>query len=553
MTKRIIVAVLIACFACGAAFAQNAKAYFSQGQEHLKNGNFAEAVTALESATKLEPKNKQYANLLKEAQQKRSDEALTQGQKLHQEGNYTEAINYYNLAIRAAPPGTNTSKIQNLRKEAQSAINLAEKQALAEQETVAQQEQKKLELEKQKELEEKARELEEQKRLLEEKARELEEKERLSQSQSQKEKVEQAKQFLEKANELLITGKYPESITQYEHALNMGVLNNIETVETQRLVSEAKALQEEMVKYNRPLQDSDFDVAQSGNVITITKYKASVSKTITVDGKSHTVFFGVLNVNIPQKVFGQNLSIIGPEAFKNCGLQSVVIPDTVTEIGYGAFANNNLEKVTLGKGIKVIKGGVSQGSVEVSELGAFEGNKYLTEIVIPDMVTEIGARAFKDCGLKRAIFGKLVQTIGESAFRNNQLPDIALPASTRYIRRFAFHQNQIKNLLITNGILEIYDEAFTNNPMESVVIPASLQGLCTINGMSCPRIGGYNSKYTASSPLTFPNTLVLVTFPANLHDDNLATFEESLRSYYVTNKKLAGVYIKNGPVWNYKR
>jgi hypothetical protein len=71
--------------------------------------------------------------------------------------------------------------------------------------------------------------------------------------------------------------------------------------------------------------------------------------------------------------------------------------------------------------------------------------------------------------------------------------------------------------------------------------------------MPCPRIGGYNAKYTASAPLTFPNTLILVTFPANLHDDNLATFEQSLKDYYITNKKAAGVYVKNGPVWNYKR
>jgi len=233
----------------------------------------------------------------------------------------------------------------------------------------------------------------------------------------------------------------------------------------------------------------------------------------------------------------------------------VVIPDTVTEIGFGAFANNNLEKVTLGKGLKIIKGGISQGIVEVYELGAFEGNKNLTEVIIPDAVTEIGARAFKDCGLKRVVFGKMVQTIGESAFRNNQLPAIEFQPAVRYIRRFAFHQNQIKNLLLPNGILEIYDEAFTNNPMESISIPASLATLTKINGFDCPRIGGYFAKYAASSPLTFPNTLILVTLPANLQDDNLTTFEVNLRTYYTGNKKALGVYLKDRDtgVWSYKR
>jgi len=517
MAKRLILTALISCLVLGTAFAQKAKDYIAQGNDQLKQGNYAEAVAAFESAIKLEPKNKTAATGLNDAKLKRMEEAFAQAQKLQQEGKYTEAIILYNSAIRYAPAGYNTRNIQNRRDEAQKALALTEQQ--------------------------------EQSAILEKEQQALQQ----AQSQTSKERQEMAQQTVKKANDLLIGGKYPEAIALYETAIAEEGLSRNEITETQRLITEAKALQEEMVKFNRPLQDSDFDVAQAGNIITITKYKASTSKTITVGGTNHTVYFGILSVVIPQKVFGQNLSIIGPEAFKNCGLQSVVIPDTVTEIGYGAFANNNLEKVTLGKGLKVIKGGLSQGSVEVSELGAFEGNKTLTEIVIPDAVTEIGARAFKDCGLKRVIFGKLVQIIGESAFRNNQLPDVAFQPAVRSIRRFAFNSNQIKNLFLPNGIAEIYDEAFTNNPMESVVIPASLAGLVMMNNMQSPRIGGYNSKYTAAAPLTFPNSLVMVTFPGNLHDDNLATFEQSLRDYYISNRKAPGVYIKNGPVWTFKR
>jgi hypothetical protein len=513
MAKRLILTVLILCLVIGGAFAQKAKDYIAQGQNNLKEGKFAEAVTSFESAIKLEPKNKQAATLLNEAKQKRMEEAFAQAQQLQAEGKYSEAIAMYNTAVRAAPAGFNTRNIQNRRSEAEKALAFSEQQ---EQNAIS-------------------------------------EKEQQANSQSSKERQEQAQQAVKKANELLIGGKYPEAIAQYEAAIAEEGLTRAETTEANRLINEAKALQEEMGKFNRPLQDSDFDVAQAGNIITITKYKASTSKTISVGGTNHTVYFGILNVTIPQKVFGQNLSIIGNEAFKNCGLQSVVIPDTVTEIGYGAFANNNLEKVTLGKGLKVIKGGLSQGSVEVSELGAFEGNKTLTEIVIPDTLTEVGARAFKDCGLKRVIFGKMVQIIGESAFRNNQLPDVAFQPAIRSIRRFAFNSNQIKNLFLPNGIAEIYDEAFTNNPMESVVIPVSLSTLVQMNNMPSPRIGGYNSKYTASAPLTFPSSLIMVTFPGNLHDDNLATFEQSLRDYYISNRKAPGVYIKNGPVWTFKR
>jgi len=518
MTKRLIMTALISCLVLGAAFAQTkARDYIAQGQENMKQGKFAEAVTSFEAAIKLEPKNSNAAKLLNEAKQKRMEEAFTQAQRLQQEGKYADAIAMYNSAIRYAPAGYNTRNIQNRRDEAQRALALSEQQEQSSASNAELQAQQ------------------------------------AAQAALLKERAEAAKAEITKANDFLLGGKYPEAITQYEKTIADGGLTPAEITETNRLITEAKALQEEMVKYNRPLQDSDFEVTQAGNIITITKYKASVEKKITVGGATHTVYFGVLNVVIPTKVFGQNLSIIGPEAFKNCGIISVVIPDTVTEIGWGAFANNNLEKVTLGKGLKVIKGGISQGSVEVTEIGAFEGNKPLTEIIIPDTVTEVGARAFKDCGLKRVIFGKMVQIIGESSFRNNQLPDVAFQPSVRSIRRFAFNSNQIKNLFLPNGVAEIYDEAFTNNPLESVVIPASLATLTPMNNMPSPRIGGYNSKYTAAAPLTFPNTLIMVTFPGNLHDDNLATFEQSLRDYYISNRKAPGVYIKNGPIWTFKR
>jgi len=523
MAKRIIVMVLTACLVCGAVFAQNAKTLITQGQEHLKQKNYAEAVAAFEAALKADPKNKQAPPLLKEAQEKRMKEAFEQAQKLYNEKNYEEAITQCNAAIRYAPPGTKTSDIQNLRNKAQEDLSNTKQQA----------EQR-------------------EKRAIEEQQRLLLEQEQQAKAQAEKERAEQARQTIQKANELFIAGKYPDAIAQYEHAVTAGGLTNVEIIETQRLITEAKDVQAKMASFNRALKDDDFDVIQNTTAtITITKYKASESRTINIGGVSHTVHFGILNVVIPAKLYNVNVTIIGNEAFKNCGIVTLVIPDTVTEIGFGAFYGNNLERITIGRGIKIIKGGVAQGRIEVSELGAFEGNKSLTEVFIPDTVTEIGARAFKDCGLKSITIGKGVTIIGESAFRNNQLPVVTLPVAIKTIRRYAFHQNQIQSLNLPNGISEIYDDAFTKNPMTAVVIPVSLATLTKINGLDCPRIGGDHKHYSAFTP-TFPDTLVRVTLPANMQDGNMETFEESLRNVYTSptvNKRAAGTFVKNGPVW----
>ena len=78
MTKRIIVTILTVCFVCGVVFAQQkTKEFIAQGQEHMKSGNYAEAVKAFEAALKLEPKNKLVYKLLNEAKQRRAETQKT--------------------------------------------------------------------------------------------------------------------------------------------------------------------------------------------------------------------------------------------------------------------------------------------------------------------------------------------------------------------------------------------------------------------------------------------------------------------------------------------
>ncbi|MCH5299409.1 MAG: leucine-rich repeat protein, partial [Ruminococcus sp.] len=73
--------------------------------------------------------------------------------------------------------------------------------------------------------------------------------------------------------------------------------------------------------------------------------------------------------------------------FLNCdGIEKIVIPDTVTKIGYSAFSGcTNLTEVTVPD--------------SVTEIGrtAFSECTSLTEIIIPDNVIEIGYQCFGNC------------------------------------------------------------------------------------------------------------------------------------------------------------
>ena len=113
----------------------------------------------------------------------------------------------------------------------------------------------------------------------------------------------------------------------------------------------------------------------------------------------------------------------------NKGIQSVVIPEGVTEIGNCAFDGcSSLTSVTIPEGVTEICGGafgrcISLTSVTipkgVTEIGncAFAGCDSLTSVTIPEGVTKIGHWAFEDCSsLTSVTIPDSVTEIGARAF-----------------------------------------------------------------------------------------------------------------------------------------
>ena len=104
---------------------------------------------------------------------------------------------------------------------------------------------------------------------------------------------------------------------------------------------------------------------------------------------------GGLAIIIPSEINGIPVTAIATDAFKNKGLTSVEIPNSVTSIGYAAFLNNQL-----------------------------------TSVVIPNSVTSIGNSAFYNNKLTSVEIPNSVTSIGNSAFYNNPLTSARVPTST---------------------------------------------------------------------------------------------------------------------------
>ena len=140
---------------------------------------------------------------------------------------------------------------------------------------------------------------------------------------------------------------------------------------------------------------------------------------------------------------GNSVTSIGAEAFKGCNaITSVTIGNSVTSIGGSAFEEcSSLTSVTIGNsvtsiGAKAFNNCDALSSVYISDLSAWcridfvngynplcKGAKFylnnveVTDLVIPDDITEIKKYAFADCqSLTSVTIPNSVTSIGNYAF-----------------------------------------------------------------------------------------------------------------------------------------
>ena len=236
---------------------------------------------------------------------------------------------------------------------------------------------------------------------------------------------------------------------------------------------------------------------------TNTFYFDETTGTITKYAESDTV------VVIPSKINGVPVETIGHAAFERSAVTSVTIPDSVTAILDGAFAN------------------------------CFQ----LTNISIPNSVTSIGLSAFEHC---------------------TSLKSITLPSSLRNISMFLFHNcSQLTTIQIPDSVLSIQDYAFGNCiSLETIHIPVSVTsiGVNAFNGCPSSMTVTYSGSKTLWDSMTGNLNIPLVcnklqaTFNPNngdptvmkfIDNDKNSKFEELVPEPTKENYTFAGWYNGN--------
>ena len=187
---------------------------------------------------------------------------------------------------------------------------------------------------------------------------------------------------------------------------------------------------------------------------------------------------------------GNGVTSIGGYAFSGCiGLTSVTIPNSVTSIEYGAFSGcSGVTSVTIGNGVTSIEQNAFSGcsgltSVHISDIAAwcniafsdgstsnplpfahhlYLNNEEITNLVIPNSVTNIKYAAFQECtGLTSVVIPDSVTSIGGSAFYNcSNLTSVTVEQTTPpTLSTYVFDNTNNTPIYVPRGSVSAYKAA----------------------------------------------------------------------------------------------
>ena len=202
--------------------------------------------------------------------------------------------------------------------------------------------------------------------------------------------------------------------------------------------------------------------------------------------------------------FADGVEYIGTNAFEDCWqMQSVRLPFTVTNIGANAFSDcSAIRGVTVPTKVKTMQQlfPASYSKIETAEVAegetavmadmfagctALRGGATQTDMsMIPNTVTNIGARAFQNCSSLTAFaLPDSVVEIGDSVFQGcTALWNVTLSRSLSVLPDYAFYGcSMLETMIVPEGVTYLGNRFFCGrtNPIQGQAIENALYYLCT--------------------------------------------------------------------------
>ena len=204
--------------------------------------------------------------------------------------------------------------------------------------------------------------------------------------------------------------------------------------------------------------------------------------------------------SIQYVVINEGVTSIGEYAFYFIPIQSLSIPDTLTQIGREALIGNKLKNISVSDNNPYFKSilGVLYNK-ETTELIKCPENA--TTISIPDSVTRIADCGFYNCQLlKEVSLPEGLTRIGTSAFSScRNLTQIDIPASVTDIGTDAFYFcSNLKSITIPEGIEQISYLTGCSS-LTSITIPSSVRRINSFGFSYCNGLTELNIPNSVTS------------------------------------------------------
>lgn len=247
-----------------------------------------------------------------------------------------------------------------------------------------------------------------------------------------------------------------------------------------------------------PITEFEYNFNADNETLYISAYK----------GNSPTVVFPAEIEGFPVTKIKQNGSY-GNSFFKNY-VETVIIPEGITEISQAAFYGANMGTVKLPNTLEVICDSaftrsklksieLPKGLKSIERIAFSDSN--LEKIVIPESVEIIGERAFESCNLKSIELSNGLKKIGDKAFAYSNLEKIVIPESVQMLGASCFYKceqlesvvlpetlkiipekcfsecRSLTDIALPAGIIEIKSSAFEYCPLTSITIPDSVKSI----------------------------------------------------------------------------